>query len=260
MDSVKLNYDEMAERIEAKLLTVAGETPIVVEQERQFLNQKLSPDTVYFVISFSSSATTFGQSVVEARLTALSEKNTFQDAREMLALLASKYTLKQDGDYLFTISTPRVLDAFTEFGNGFRASLESSITVVVNSSDFESVTHLYYRNRAGVESEVPLLSFRENYSNSLRPQPLPGQGGFAKSVSGFATYSFSVSTYYKHGGLCSDLDELRYGVDKENADFSFTLQMRNAGKVFVDKKFKCANVSVSQDAGDAAYIAATFTL
>lgn len=255
MDSVKLDYDAMAERIEAKLLSVAGDTPIVVEQERQFLNTKLDANTVYFVVSFSSAATTFGQSVVEAKLTALSERNTFQDAREMLALLASRYTLKQDGDFLFTIATPRVLDAFTEFGNGFRASLETTITIVVNSSDFESVASLYFQNE-----EVPLLSFRESYTNSLRPQPLPSQGGFAKSESGFATYSFSISTYYKKSDLCERLDLLRYGSDNENLSFDFTLSMRNAGEVFSGKSFKCASVSLSQDAGDAAYITATFTL
>lgn len=255
MDSLKLDYDAMAERIEAKLLSVAGDIPIVVEQERQFLNVNLDPSTVYFVISFSAAATTFGQCVVEAKLTAISERNAFQDAREMLALLAAKYTLKQDGDFLFTISTPRVLDAFTEFGNGFRASLETTITIVVNASDFESIATLYYK-----EEEIPLLSFRETYTNSLRPQPLPSQDGFAKSVSGFASYSFSISTYYMKSGLCDALNDLRYGKNGENTTFYFTLALRNAGKVFTDREFKCASVSISQDAGDAAYITATFTL
>ena len=258
MDSLKLDYDAMAERIEAKLLSVAGDTPIVVEQERQFLNTRLDPSTIYFVVSFSSAATTFGQCVVEAKLTALSEKGTFQAAREMLALLASKYTLKQDGDFMFTISTPRVLDAFTEFGNGFRASLETTISIVVNAKDFDSVVKLAFI-RADESEEVPLLSYRETYTNSLRPQPLPSQGGFAKSVSGFATFSFSISTYYKQSNLCSCLDSLRYDTDNEDTDFKFSLWLKS-GCAFQKRVFKCASVSVSQDVGDAAYITATFTL
>ena len=255
MDSLKLDYDAMAERIEAKLLSIAGDTPIVVEQERQFLNTKLDPSTIYFVVSFSSAATTFGQCVVEARLTALSERNTFQAAREMLALLAAKYTLKQDGDFMFTIATPRVLDAFTEFGNGFRASLETTISIVVNASDFESIGTLYYEGE-----EVPILSFAETYTNSLRPQPLPSQDGFAKSVSGFASYSFSISTYMKASGLTKALNNQKYGKNAEDTSYYFTLELKKTGKVFEDKEFKCASISTRQEIGDACYITATFTL
>ena len=255
MDSLKLDYDAMAERIEAKLLSIAGNTPIVVEQERQFLNTKLDPSTVYFVVSFSAAATTFGQAVVEAKLTALSEKDTFQDARDMLALLAAKYTLKQDGDFLFTISTPRVLDAFTEFGNGFRATLETTITIVVNASDFDSIGTLTYNGE-----EVPILSFRDTYTNSLRPQPLPTGNGFAKSVSGFATYSFSISTYMKNTGLCAAITAQKYSAGKEDTGYKFTLSLKKAGVVFENKEFKLASASASQDAGDATYVTATFTL
>ncbi len=255
MDSLKLDYDAMAERIEAKLLTVAGDTPIVVEQERQFLNTKLDPSTIYFVVSFSSAATTFGQCVVEAKLTAISERNAFQAAREMLALLASKYTLKQDGDFLFTISTPRVLDAFTDFGNGFQTSLETTITIVVNASDFESVGTLYYEGE-----EVPILSFADTYTNSLRPQPLPSQDGFAKSVSGFASYSFSISTFMKAGGLCKAINNQKYGKNSEDTSYYFTLELKKTGKVFEDKEFKLASATTRQEAGDACYITATFTL
>lgn len=255
MDSLKLDYDAMAERIEAKLLSIAGDTPIVVEQERQFLNTKLDPSTIYFVVSFSSAATTFGQCVVEAKLTALSERNTFQAARDMLALLAAKYTLKQDGDFMFTIATPRVLDAFTEFGNGFRASLETTITIVVNASDFDSIGTLYYE-----DEEVPILSFADTYTNSLRPQPLPSQGGFAKSVSGFASYSFSISTYMKTTGLCKAINDQKYGNSLEDTSYFFTLELKKAGKVFDGKEFKLASASARQEIGDACYITATFTL
>ncbi len=255
MDSLKLDYDAMAERIEAKLLSVAGDTPIVVEQERQFLNTKLDPSTVYFVVSFSAAATTFGQAVVEAKLTALSEKDTFQAARDMLALLAAKYTLKQDGDFLFTISTPRVLDAFTEFGNGFRATLEATLTIVVNASDFDSIGTLYYNGE-----EVPILSFRDTYTNSLRPQPLPGGNGFAKSVAGFATYSFSISTYMRKNGLCGAITLQKYTAGMEDMTYKFTLSLKKTGTVFENKEFKLASASASQDAGDATYITATFTL
>ena len=72
MDNIKIDYDLISERIEGQLLSVAGDTPIEVDQERQFVKIKtLDPKKIYFVVSYGSASVSFGQSVLTATITAI---------------------------------------------------------------------------------------------------------------------------------------------------------------------------------------------
>ena len=259
MDNVKIDYAYIAERIEAQLLSVAGDTPIEVDQERQFVRLKsFDPKKIYFVIAFGSASVSFGQSVLTANLTAISERNSFDSAREILSLFAARYNLKTDGDMLETISTPQVLDAFSEFGDGYRASMETSMTLVLRSSSSQAVKSIVYKPLRADPETVQAISFLSSCTMDVRPQPLPGQGGFATSVVGFASYAFTISTYYDTGALCKALDSIQYGSGNEDNSFAFEITLKSG--TVVEREFKCASIQIKQELGDIAYVTASFTM
>lgn len=259
MDNIKIDYNLISERIEGQLLSVAGDTPIEVDQERQFVKIKtLDPKKIYFVVSYGSASVSFGQSVLTATITAISERNSFESAREILSLFAVRYNLKSDGNMLETISTPQMLEAFSEFTDGYRASMETTMTIVLRSETSEAIKRLSFKTPSGAFEEVKAISFLSSCTMDVRPQPLPGQGGFATSIVGFASYSFTVVTYYDTSEFCKALDDIQYGVGNEDNSFEFKIELKSGKEI--TRSFKCALVQVKQEMGDVAYVTAGFSM
>jgi len=263
-DNVSIDYDALTEEIEGQIMSIANSgafdgLSVEVDQERQFTRRKgVSPNVVYMVVSYGPASVTFGQSVLQATVRCMSEQGTFDAARALLSEFASRYNLKTSGNVTELIKTPEVYGPFNEAWEGFRATMGVGMTIIVRSSSANDVKSLRF-SYGGKEEEVPLLSFTESYSNDLRPQPLPGSGGWAKSISGFCSYSFAIATYYDTGLLCKALDYLRYGDNANNNDFQFTLEL-STGVKYEKKSFKCASVSIKKEVGAVTYITAAFTL
>lgn len=267
MANVSIDYDSIRDLINGQILALINSDPqtfgnvsLFVENERQFTKRKdvLLTNSVYVVLSYGDSSVNFGQSVLPVTIKIISEKNSLDLSQKLFSAYVSAYNLVRTGSTMQVYQTPRVMSAMNEIGNGFRAYMAMESVFVIGGSLSDPITSIQFLNGASYE-EIPLLSFSDSYANSLAPQPLPGSGGFAKSVSSFASYSFSISTYLTSSAFCGAVNNCKYADGHENDSFVFKLsQISGAG--FTGRSFKCVSVITKQNIGENPIISVTFTL
>lgn len=270
MSNVSVDYGKILQMVTSQLLSVKNGSEaysgisLFVENERQFTRMKsISPNSVHAVVKYGNSAVNFGQSVIPAWIEVVSEKNSIEAAQSLFSEYVVAFNLKRSGNILQVYQTPRVSSSFNEIGNGFRATLEIEAVFVTSGEDgdgLESLEYSYVDPKYGKETEsVPILSFSDGLTVDLRPQPIPDERGFAKSVAGFSSYTFSITTYLTKSRLCSDLNEAKYSGDLENKSYEFSLSF-SSGRKFSNRAFKLSRTTMKQDIGENATISATFSL
>lgn len=233
---------------------------VVVEDERVFAERRknsLQGKTIYIVVSFYSATANFGACIMQGNLRCVSEANSFTVARNLLFSLLSNYNLTKTSSGTNQIyQTPQIEEQFVEVYNGFYATMSMPFSFIMPSDELDDVVSLEMEVD-GEMANIPVLAFVETYQNNLVPQPTPEGGGFAHSVSSFAVYTFTVSTY-DMDPLRSAVDEPMYSEEKENLDFVFTLK-KKSGTKFEKRSFKLASVNRNVRLGELIALQATFT-
>lgn len=264
MGNVSIDYLSIEQMIEGQLIAARNsdvkyeDLRIIVENERQFtIDKRRTEKTIYVVINYGEASVNFGQSVLPMSFKVITERNTFERAREILMAFATTYNMTRNGSCLQIYTTPRMINAFQDVADGWRATLVMDSTFIIGSGKTNSIEALYLIVDK-FKFPVEMLDYRETYGNDLRPQVYPDNGGYGKSISGFATFAFSVTTYYTTSKLCELLDAQRYQDNKENTGYRFEIVTKQGNSITRD--YKCAGISLSQKIGENATITATFTL
>lgn len=260
-NNITIDYEEIVEKIQGQLIACRNSDPsfanieLVVENERQFtIEQEMKPNTIYVVLHYGESSVNFGQLILPVDFRIISERNKIELVQRLFLLYTSTYNLKRAGTLAQFYSTPVVENAFVEVKNGWRASLSFAGAFIVGASESDYVKELDYEGEP-----IDFLSFNESYKNDLRPQPIPNGGGFARSVSGFASHAFTITTYLTTSKFCKKLNDQRYKDDMEDTTYSFTLKL-NSGTAFTDRKYKCLSIEVGQKIGDSTIVNVAFSL
>ena len=259
--NITIDYEAILEKIHGQLIACRNSDPsfarieLVVENERQFtIEQEMKPNTIYVVIHYGESSVNFGQLILPVNFDIISERNKIELVQKLFLLYTTAYNLKRNGNLAQFYSTPVVENAFVEIKNGWRANLSFSGAFIVGASNSDYVKELDYNG-----DPIDILSFNESYKNDLRPQPTPDGGGFAHSVSGFATHSFSITTYLTTSAFCKKLNDQRYNDNMEDTTYSFTLVL-NSGTAFTNRAYKCLSIEIGQKIGDSTIVSVAFSL
>lgn len=259
--NMTVDYEYLVEKITGQLLACRNSDPaysgieLKVENERQFaIEKEMKPNTIYVVLHYGEASVNFGQVILPIDFKIVSERNKIELSQALFALFVSTYNMKRSGTMAQFYTTPTVEEAFVEIKNGWRASLSFAGAFLIGSSESDYVLELDYEGEA-----IDFLTFAESYKNDLRPQPTPNGGGYARSVSGFATHAFTISTYMTTSAFCKKLNAQRYSDDTENTTYKFTLKL-NSGTAFTDREYKCLSIDVSQKIGDSTIITVAFSL
>ena len=260
-NNITIDYEAILEKIQGQLIACRNSDPsfggidMKVENERQFTVEKeMKPNTIYIVLHYGESSVNFGQLILPVDFRIISEKNKIELVQKLFLLYTSTYNLKRAGTFAQFYSTPVVDNAFVEIKNGWRATLSFAGAFVIGASESDYVKELDYNGEP-----IDFLSFSESYKNDLRPQPLPNGGGFARSVSGFATHTFSITTYLTTSAFCKKLNDQRYKDNMEDTTYNFTLKL-NGGVAFTNRAYKCLSIEIGQKIGDSTIVSAVFTL
>lgn len=260
-ENMTIDYAYVTERIAGELLACRNSDPIYanidlkIENERQFTVEKeMLPNTVYVVLHFGDASVNFGQVILPIDFKVISERNKIELTQSLFSLFVSTYNMKRNGTMAQFYTSPTIEEAFVEVKNGWRASLSFAGAFLIGSSESDYVLELDYEGEA-----IDFLTFAESYKNDLRPQPTPDGGGFAKSVSGFATHAFTITTYLTTSAFCKKLNAQRYSDDTENTTYKFTLKLRS-GTAFTNREYKCLSVDVRQKIGESTLLMIAFSL
>lgn len=261
MSNITIDYEEIVEKIQGQLIACRNSDPsfanieLVVENERQFtIEKEMKPNTIYVVLHYGESSANFGQLILPVDFRIMSEVNKIELTQKLFSLYTSTYNLKRNGTLSQFYSTPVVDDAFKEIKNGWRAILSFAGAFIVGNNESDYVKELDYNGEP-----IDILSFNESYKNDLRPQPTPDGGGFAHSVSGFATHSFTITTYLTTSAFCQKLNDQRYKDNMEDTIYYFTLILYS-GVAFTNRAYKCLSIDIGQKIGDSTIVSVAFSL
>lgn len=261
MSNINIDYEAIVEKITGQLLACRNSDPIFkplelkVENERQFaVEEEMKPNTIYVVLHYGESSTNFGQLILPVDFRILSEKNKIELVQKLFLVYTSTYNMNRSGTIAQFYTTPVVDSAFTEVKSGYRASLSFSGAFLIGTASGDYVAEIDYDGEP-----IEFLDYREGYRNDLRPQPYPDGKGFALSVSGYATHTFTVTTYLTTSKFCKKLNDLRYGENNEDTSFSFTLKLYS-GSGFTNRKYHCMSIDVGQKIGETTLVTASFSL
>lgn len=259
--NMTIDYEAIVEKITGQLLACRNSDPIYeplqlkVENERQFAVEKeMTANTIYVVLHYGEASVNFGQVILPIDFKVISERNKIELVQSLLSLYVSTYNLKRSGTMAQFYTTPVVDEALIEVKSGWRASISIAGAFLVGSSASDFVEELDYEGEA-----IDFLTYAESYKNDLRPQPTPDGGGYAKSVSGFATHAFTITTYMTTSAFCTKLNAQRYQDNKEDTQYKFTLKL-HSGTAYTNRVYRCLSIDVSQKIGDSTILTLAFSL
>ena len=227
---------------------------LVIEQERQFAKRKdYSPKTIYLIVSFGNASLNFGQSVLPVSVTCISEENSFSASRDLMMAFATAYNLNSNGGVIQVWNAPTVTSRFNEVASGFRATLSMIGSFVVSGSTGDGVKKIEWYD-GDDPIGISILSFRDSFQNSIAPQPFPDSNGFARSVSHFATYTLTFTTYMGSSSSGPQapffllMKRIKYLGNMEDTAFKFRITYDDGTEYVVDN-MRVVSITYAQNLG-----------
>lgn len=294
-----------------------------ISDEQSFTKKEnKSIKTCYIVVKFGVGTSNFASSVSPVSVLCVGTPNRVKPAQILLSAFAARWTtlnMLQDevdsegqsieiSDALQVWNTPEVVTNFNETNSEFRNLFRLNGTLVIGQQAVRlgTLTYVYdiglfdpyrqYIANGGNPDTYPydkgfekmnIMSFEDNFGNSLDPQPFGHTHGFTKSEVNFSTYTFSFSTYLLSGHLSSDITAMKgfrkrdggTGVAstiKPNHTFTLILEFTNGYNNYPNygetsditdeimgdydlSKFKLVNSKVSQELGNLASMVLSFS-
>lgn len=263
---------------------------IFVDNEQSFIKSRNIKDNgIYVVVKFGSASTNFGSSICPITLNILGTENAIKPAQMFFSAFCARWnlqTLVDDNTSNQIWVTPSDVFNFNVVNNGFRTLFSVSGTLILGRSTVRlgSLRYVFGPGENDYE-DIDFISFQDNFSNSLAPQPFGNTCGFTKSEANFSTYSFSISTYLLNTQLVADcmavkgfrkrLNGQYTSTKKPNDKFELYLTFTNGFTNFFEeeskdesdpvkgndffKYFKCSSVSISEKIGEIPTISLGFT-
>lgn len=242
-NNVRINYDEIVTSIGKeiavfmselrtgasggdiyckKLIDLLKGVSFEVSDEQSDIKRKdlTNQNIIHVVAKFGNSSTNFGSSICPVVLNILGVENKIKPAQMFFSAFCTRWhtynMIDSNGVVNDKITqlwmTPNVVANFNEVSIGYRTLFNVSGTLIIGQSTVKlgTMTYVYdpdlFASSQGEEGyeNIDFLSFQDNFTNALSPQPFGDTFGFAKSETNFSTNSFSISTYLLDTKLVAD--------------------------------------------------------
>ena len=226
---IELDFDEILTLIQGQLLEYMNAPGnyekyrsynIVLSKEQQFMKLKdKDPNTLYIVVKFGSADVVFGQTVLPATITALTEQNRLDAAYSLLYEYAQKYNLVRVNNNTINqvYESPTISSNFNPVYEGFRSAVTMTAAFVVGKNSNEYKVYYYYTERQfdGTEDyvdengeqkkrnkykdvtyadEVPQISASFAFVGSPDTQAFYNSHDFTRSEIGFGAVTVGFTT------------------------------------------------------------------
>ena len=223
-ENISINYAQIVKNIQDQFNAITSEqgSPFAKLDGKVFVNDEqnfikiisLDQNAIYIVVKFSSTSVNFAATVIPITLVVFATENKIKVTQSLVSTFATKYNLDQIGmnNIGTNISatqiwnTPSVVSNFVEAGSAFRSLFTSSGYLVTgaNLAKLDSITYVYGDGQNDRE-ELNIVAYSDNFNNALAPQPFPNTYGFARSITNFSTFGFSISTYSMNSRLVQEV-------------------------------------------------------
>ena len=293
---IELDFDEILTLIQGQLYEYMNAPEnngkyngynLILSKEQQFMKLKdKDPNALYIVVKFGAADVVFGQTVLPATITALTEQNRLDATYSLLYEYAQKYNLHRANNETINqvYESPIVSSNFNPIYEGFRSIVTMSAAFVIGKNSNEYKVYYYYTDESGKESaeEVPQMSASFSFILNPDTQAFYNSNDFAKSVIGFGSVTIGFTTFVLSDcHLINDILDILGTVDEtggyltaddgEEIPASYTSNTTSMNKTFKlgviyrDKKharikdYKLSNAVGSQEVGQIPTISLAFT-
>lgn len=239
---------------------------IFIANEQQFAKLKnKESNAIYLVVKFMQASLNYGQTLLPATITAVSENNKSEIVQKLLLDFAETYNLttNDDSDITQAFTSPVAIQNFAEIYSGYRSvyQISCSFLVVENANPYEVMFR--NENTSSNGEKIPAISVAVDWSNQLETQPYFNSENFTRSTGKYATLTVSITLNLTRNEFCGDILAVIYkdfekcpkGVDTE-----FGLLIKHLDGTKFLGNFKLVNVSTQKNVGEIQPIVATFTL
>lgn len=231
---------------------------LFVDTEEQFLKREHIEDenALFIVVKYGEATINYGSCVLPINLIVFGLANNIEKTLNLLNEYTTAFNLNINGDIQQLYNTPRGISNFGEANNDFR-SLFTLSGIILIGNEVVRLSSIVYHGET--DENISVLSFDDDSTNILNPQPYADGDGRAKSYSTFQTYTFSITLYNSDLKLIKDVMSVKYGGLSSNTDFIFSFNFTNGIKV--DKwKFKYKNAKLISKIGETPIVSLTFSL
>lgn len=217
---IELDFDEVLTLIQGQLYEYmyAPENHekykgynLVLSKEQQFMKLKdKDPNALYIVVKFGAADVVFGQTVLPATITALTEQNRLDAAYSLLYGYAQKYNLVRVNNNTINqvYESPTISSNFNPVYEGFRSIVTMSASFVIGKNSNDYTVYYYYTERQFVgkedgkniyedvtyADEVPQISASFAFVGNPDTQAFYNSHDFTRSEIGFGAVTVGFTT------------------------------------------------------------------
>lgn len=234
---------------------------IYLSNEQQFSKKRQREDgAIYIVIRFLPATITFGQTVLPATITAISERNNIETCQKLLMEFALRYNLSTNKAETITqiYETPSVSSNFNEIFDGFRSVFYMNCTFLIseNSNPFEIYISDTQEHFEGVTQTL-------SCDIQLDTQATFNSKDFTNSKARYGTFAFNITTYLTDKDVINKclaimLKDKEHAPDGVNTEFNFDIVFKN-GYSSKNGIYYAANITVNRSIGSMPTISISFT-
>lgn len=247
---IELDFDEILTLIQGQLLEYMNAPGnyekyrgynIVLSKEQQFMKLKdKDPNALYIVVKFGAADIVFGQTVLPATITALTEQNRLDATYSLLYEYAQKYNYHRVNNETINqfYESPTISSNFNPVYEGFRSAVTMTAAFVVGKNSNEYKVYYYYTERQfdGVKDgkntykyvtyadEVPQISASFAFVGSPDTQAFYNSHDFTQSEIGFGAVTVGFTTLVlSDNRLINDILDILGTVSPADEDKVFVL-------------------------------------
>lgn len=247
---IELDFDEVLTLIQGQLYEYMNAPEnhgkykgykLILSKEQQFMKLKdKDPNALYIVVKFGAADVVFGQTVLPATITALTEQNRLDATYSLLYEYAQKYNLHRvNNDTINQVyESPTISSNFNPIYEGFRSVVTMSAAFVIGKNSNDYTVYYYYTERqfVGVEDgknvykdityadEVPQISASFAFVGSPDTQAFYNSHDFTRSEIGFGAVTVGFTTLVlSDNRLINDILDILGMVSPADKDKVFVL-------------------------------------
>ena len=247
---IELDFDEILTLIQGQLYEYMNAPEnkekykgynLVLSKEQQFMKLKdKDPNTLYIVVKFGAADVVFGQTVLPATITALTEQNRLDATYSLLYEYAQKYNLHRVNNETINqvYESPTVSSNFNPIYEGFRSIVTMSAAFVIGKNSNDYTVYYYYTEKQfdGVKDgkniykdvtyadEVPQISASFAFVGNPDTQAFYNSHDFTRSEIGFGSVTVGFTTLVlSDNRLINDILDILGTVSPADNDKVFVL-------------------------------------
>lgn len=247
---IELDFDEVLTLIQGQLYEYMNAPEnkekykgynLIMSKEQQFMKLKdKDPNALYIVVKFGAADVVFGQTVLPATITALTEQNRLDATYSLLYEYAQKYNLHRANNETINqvYESPTVSSNFNPIYEGFRSIITMSAAFVIGKNSNDYTVYYYYTEKQfdGVKNgentykdvtyadEVPQISASFAFVGNPDTQAFYNSHDFTRSEIGFGAVTVGFTTLVlSDNRLINDILDILGTVSPADNDKVFVL-------------------------------------